>query len=117
MVHDRDAIAETCRLFHVVSGQKNRAATRAKFFDDVPKRQTRLRIETSRRLIQKQELRIAVERTFNDESLFLPTRELTHARVSFLLERDGMNHLVNIMTALVETAKQPQRLDYRHLLR
>src|ERR1051325_6553761 len=39
VVHDRDAIAETRRLFHVVRRQENRAAARAKSLDDVPERQ------------------------------------------------------------------------------
>src|SRR5689334_15078739 len=54
MVHDGDAIAEARRFFHVVRGQKNGAATSAKFFDDVPERETRLRIESRGWLVEKQ---------------------------------------------------------------
>src|SRR5689334_11194351 len=117
MVHDRDAIAESRRLLHVVCGQKHRAATRTKFLDDVPQRKTCLRIETSRRFVQEQKLRVTNERARNGESLFLTTREFAHTCVSFLLERDSMDNLINIVTALIKAAKQPQGLDDRHLLR
>src|SRR6185295_1779126 len=116
MVHNRDAVAETCRLFHVMCCQENRAAAGAEFLDDVPQRKSCLRIETCSRLVEKQEFRIADERTGNGESLFLAARKLSDSSVPFLLERDSVNNLVNVVTAFVETAKQPQRLDNRHLL-
>src|SRR6185369_11201269 len=116
MVHDRDAIAETCCLFHVMCCQEDRAAARAEFFYDVPQRKTRLRIETGSRLVEKQQFRIADERTRNGESLFLTTRELSDSRVSLLFECDRVNNFVNIVAAFVETAKQSQCLDNRHLL-
>src|SRR6185295_10358530 len=107
MVHNRDAVAETCRLFHVMCCQEDRAAAGSEFLDDVPQRKTRLRIETCSWLVEKQEFRIADERTRNGESLFLAARELSDSRVSFLLERDRVNNLVHVVTAFVETAKQP----------
>src|SRR6185369_7077001 len=98
MIHDGDAIAETRRLFHIVSRQKNGAATGAKFFDDVPERETRLRIEPGGRLIKKQQLRIAYERTGNSESLFLTTREFADTSVTFLFQRDSMNNFIDVVT-------------------
>src|SRR5690349_19772656 len=71
VIHDRDAVAETRRFFHVVGCQQDGTATGAKFFDDVPQRETRLWIEPGGRLIQKQQLRIAYERARNCEPLFL----------------------------------------------
>src|SRR6185503_6707569 len=96
MIHDGDAIAETRRLFHVVSRQKNCAATGAKFFDDVPERETRLRIEPGGRLIKKQQLRIAYERTGDSESLSLTAREFAYTRVSFLFQRDSTNNFIDV---------------------
>src|ERR1044072_9540578 len=61
VVHDRDAIAETRRLFHVVRRQENRVAARAKSLDDVPERQARLRIEPGSWFIEKQQIMIAYE--------------------------------------------------------
>src|SRR6185503_3387918 len=116
MVHDRDTVAWACRFFHGMRCQEDRAAARAEFLDDVPQRKTRLRIETCSRLVEKQQFRIADECTGNGESLFLTTRELSDSCVPFLFERDGVDNLVNIVTAFVETAKQPQRLDNCHLL-
>src|ERR1043166_1103610 len=71
VVHDRDAVAETRRLFHVMCRQENRAAARAEFLDDVPEREARLRIESGGRFIEKQQLRIAYEGTCHCESLLL----------------------------------------------
>ena len=99
-----------------MSCQKNRATTGAKFLDDVPQRETCLRIKTSGRLVEKQQLRITDERTSDGESLFLTAGEFANARVSRLFECDGMNNLINVVTTLVETAKQTQRLDDRHFL-
>ena len=105
MVHDRDAIAEARGLFHVVSCQKSCATTGAKLLDDVPQRETCLWIKPGGRLIEKQQLRIADERTSNSESLFLPARKLADSRVSFFFERDGVNNFVDAVPALLETAK------------
>src|ERR1043166_6950530 len=58
VVHNRHAVTETRRRFHVVGSEENGAASFAKSFHDVPERQTRLRIQTGGRLIKKEELRI-----------------------------------------------------------
>src|SRR5215211_5286566 len=108
MVHNRHAVAESRRFFHVVSGQKDRATTGAKFFHDVPKRQTCLWIKPGGWLVKKQQFGITYERTGNCESLLLTTREFAYARVSFLFEGYRLNNLINAVTKLVKTAKQTQ---------
>jgi hypothetical protein len=63
VVNDRHTIAELSRLLHVVGRQENRAPSCLETFDDPPGLAPRLRVETCRRLIEEQELRISDQRT------------------------------------------------------
>jgi hypothetical protein len=54
-----------------MSREQNGAACRAKLLDQSPQLSSRLWIESCRRLIEKEELRISYQRARNCESLFL----------------------------------------------
>src|SRR5918999_969788 len=69
VVHDRDAIGQSLRLFHVVSGQENRPPSRLERLDQVPHLPSCLRIETGRRFVEKDELGIADDRTGQSKTL------------------------------------------------
>ena len=56
LIHDPDAIAQGVRFVHVMRGDQNRAALFAEPLEHRPQLTTRLRIETGRRLVEKQQL-------------------------------------------------------------
>ena len=62
MIHNRHAIAQPLRLFHVVRGQDDGATRLLQALHQIPHMTPRLRIEPRRRLIEKQQLRIADQR-------------------------------------------------------
>src|SRR6185369_10244108 len=90
--------------------QQDRAAARAKLFDNVPQRQTRLRIESGGWFVEKQQLRIADEGTGDRESLLLSAGQFADAGVAFFFEGYGVNDFVDVVASLVKTAKQSQSL-------
>jgi hypothetical protein len=49
--------------------------------------------------------------------LFLPARELADTRVSLFFKSDDTDHFLDVVTALVEAAKESQRLDHGNFLR
>src|SRR5262245_39510248 len=85
MIYDRHAIAQFVRLIHVMRREQDCAPLLAEAADDVPKLAASLRIKTCRGLIQKQQIRIAHQRTSNGEPLLLPARQLSDPRGSLLV--------------------------------
>ena len=86
MIHNRHAIAQPLRLFHVVRRQNNRAPRLLQLVHQVPQMPPRLRIEPRRRLVQKQQLRIAHQRRRHRQPLLLPAGEPAHARLPLLFQ-------------------------------
>ena len=84
LIHDGDAVAQTRRLFHVMRGQNNCSAARAKLLDDVPEFEPRLRVEPRRRLVEKKNVWIARQRARQREPLLLPSRQLSDACAALL---------------------------------
>ena len=79
VIDDRDAIAEPLRLFHVVSSKDDRLSFRLELGDEIPLLPAGLRIESGGRLIEKEKLWIANERTSYRESLLLSARQSAYA--------------------------------------
>jgi hypothetical protein len=69
-----------------------------------------LRIETRRRLVEKEQLGIADERAGEREPLLLASAQLAHACAALLVELDHADHVVDVAAACVEAAEQPHRL-------
>src|SRR3989304_5380338 len=61
-VDDRHPVTESLRLFHVVSGQQQRAPSPAQALDDLPDLAPRLGVEAGRGRVEKEQLRIADQR-------------------------------------------------------
>ncbi len=116
MIDDRHAVAEPLGLFHVVRCQEHRASGREVRLDDLPQLDPRLRIEARRRLVEKQEIGFADERARDREPLFLSARQFSDASVSLLAKRDLLDRRVDVVAAVIETAKQPDGLFYGELL-
>jgi hypothetical protein len=74
-------------------------------FPQVP---PRLRIEARRRLIKKQQVRIAYQGASHRKPLLLPARERAHARAPLLFELSHPDRLVKREPLPIETAEQPQ---------
>src|SRR5437868_2454771 len=75
VIHDRDPVAETLCLLHVVSGENDRPSLFLELRDQVPELSARLRVEASSRLVEKKKLRVANERTRNCQPLLLSARQ------------------------------------------
>ena len=88
VVHDRDAVAETLGLLHVVRRQQDGAPGGLEARDVLPELQAALRVEARRRLVEEEHLRIARQRAGDREPLALAAGELADARVALLLERE-----------------------------
>src|SRR6185436_6219275 len=116
MIHDRYAVAQPGSLFHIVCSQQDGAAAFTKSVDDIPKRQASLRIQTSRRFIEEEKLRVAHQCTSNRQPLFLTAREFSDTCVSFLLKCYCFNDIFHRMPTVVEAAKESQCLKHRDLL-
>ena len=86
VIHDGHAVAQPLRLLHVMRRQNDRAPGLLQPIDQIPQMAPRLRIETCRRLIQKQQLRIADQRARHGQPLLLPARQPAYARLSLLFE-------------------------------
>ena len=64
VIHNRHAIAQPLRFLHIMRRQNDRSARLLQLLHQIPHVSPRLRIEPRRRLIQKQQLRIAHQRTW-----------------------------------------------------
>ena len=70
--------------------------------DQVPELPARLGIEAGRRLVEKDQVRIADDRAGEREPLLLSAGQLADARIALLVELDDMDHVVDRPAALVE---------------
>src|SRR5687767_14625688 len=95
--------------------QQNGPSTFSKSRHDLPQLQAALRVEPGRRLVEKQNLRIADERAGHRQPLLLPTGELADARVPLLIESEIAQQILGRRTFAVERSEQPQRFQDRQL--
>ena len=86
VVHDRHAIAELLGFVHVVCRQEDRAPGPLELVDEVPELPAGLRIESGRRFVEEQEVRIADQRARQREPLLLAPGEHADARVALFLQ-------------------------------
>ena len=86
VVHDRHAIAELLGFVHVVRRQQDRAPGPLELVDEIPELPAGLRIESGRRLVEEQEVRIADERAGEREPLLLAAGERADPRVALFLK-------------------------------
>src|SRR6266853_2826566 len=106
VIHDRDAIAEALGFLHVVRREQHRPAVGAEAADDLPQLAARLRVETRRQFVEKEQLGLADERTGDREPLLLPAGQRDHARMAFLFELDEGEHFLDGVRLAVERSKQ-----------
>src|SRR5688572_33408664 len=95
--------------------QQNGPSTLSKSRHDLPQLQTALRVEPGRRLVEKQNLRIADERAGHRQPLLLPTGELADARVPLLFESELAQQILGRRAFAIERSEQPQCLEDRQL--
>jgi small GTP-binding protein len=115
-IDDRHAIAQPCRLLHVVRGEQDRTAARLQLLDDLPDLPARGGVEPGGRLIEKEHLRIADQRTGERQALLLPAGELAYEGPTLLLEADRGERLLGPEPLAIEAAKQLGELDDAELL-
>src|SRR3954447_3558058 len=109
VIDDRETVAETFGLVHVVSGEQYRTAIFLKFANDVPQLPATLRVEARRRLIQEQNSRIADQRRRGGEPLPLAAGELSHPRICFFRELQLLHHFGGWARLAIETREQLDR--------
>src|SRR5882762_3353701 len=112
VIHDGHAITQALGFLHVVRREEDRPARHLELADDLPQLAPRLRIEPSRRFVEKEQLGPADERARHGEALFLATRERRHARAAFFLELHEREDFVDRVGATVERAEQRDRLGH-----
>ena len=101
LAQDGHSIRELFGLVEVVRRQEDRLAERAEGTNHLPRRASRRRIETGRRLVEEHEIRIPDERDAEIEPSLLPAGEALHACVALLRESDELDHLVDVAPSLV----------------
>ena len=93
-VDDRDAVAQTVGLVHVMRGEKQRAALlSAQMRDHLPHRNTRDRVEAGGGLVQKQELRVVHQAARDLQPSPHAARQSGGERVGAVGEADGFEQL------------------------
>src|SRR4051812_41602760 len=115
VIDDRHSIAEYFGFVHVVGGQHCRATRRLELVDQVPQLPPRLGIQSRRRFIEKEQVRIADDRAGEGQALLLAAGQLADASVALFIELDAGDHLIDLRAGLVEAAKETQRLVDREL--
>jgi hypothetical protein len=96
-------------------GEKNRPTGSAEFFYQCPELSPRLRIESSRRLIEKQKLGISDESTRNSKPLFLSSGQRAYTRFGFFAKLHDIDHFLDGASVPVEASKKLERLRNRQL--
>ena len=90
--------------------EHDRAAVGAEPLEHAPQLAPRLRIESRRRLVEKQQIRRAGERAGQRQPLLLPARQLAHPAVALAFELDDLQQIVDRPSAVVERSEQAERL-------
>src|SRR5262249_41066353 len=83
VVNDRQTIAETLRLVHVVGCQQDRPATLLKSTNEVPQLAPALRVKTRNRFIQKQNSWSGHQSRGDSQALTLASRKFSNPGVGF----------------------------------
>ena len=63
VIHNCDSLTQALCLIHVMSGEHNGPTRCPEFLDESPQLPPRLRIESGRRLVEKEQLRVSDEST------------------------------------------------------
>src|SRR5690348_5311995 len=106
MVDDGDAVAESLGFVHVVRGEENRAARGLEFLDEIPDLAARLRIESGRRLVEEEQIRITDDRARNRQPLLLTAGQFSDTTVALLVELHESDDVVDAAAPRIKAAKQ-----------
>ena len=117
MIDNRDTVAQSLCFLHVVRGEDDCSAIRAKTRDEIPELSSRLRIETRRRLIEKEKLRISDQRARNGEALLLTARQSADAGIPLLTELYEIDDLAHVPGVLIKALKERESFVDSELLR
>src|SRR5262249_7337478 len=98
--HD-EPIAQLLGLVHVVGREDERRAATLQSKEAIPDEVARLRIETGRRLVEQQEIRIVDERARDCEAPPHPAGERLDLGFCALLELDELEQLVGAAVKLL----------------
>ena len=110
VIHNRHTIAEPLSLVHVVRGENDGASGLLELVHHVPQMAARLRVESGRGLVEKQQLRIANQGAGHGQPLLLPAGKAAYAGMALFFKLRGANRLVDRDAVAKETAKKPERL-------
>src|ERR1035438_820108 len=117
VIDDGKPIAEPFRFIHVMRGEQHRPAFPLEDANDLPELSTALWIKSSRRLIEKQDSRVADERSRNRQTLLLAAGKLSHPTLRFLGELKFLEHFRRSARFVVKTGEELNGLSHRQLLR
>ena len=117
MLEEQRAVAQHLDAREVVRDEHDRAARALEFLDELPELAACLRIEAGRRLVEKQQLRIADERAREREPLLLAARQRADARAPLLLELHEPDDVLGRRSFVKEAAEQADGFFDRELFR
>src|SRR4051794_19855722 len=81
VIDNRNAIAQSLGFVHVMRCKNYCSSGRPKLLDQSPELATRLRVESRRRLVKKQQIGITNKRARNRETLLLSTGQGSNTRI------------------------------------
>ena len=84
--------------------------------DQLPELRRGLWIQAARRLVEEQEVRVAGQGTGQRETLLLAARQLDDPAPALRFELHHLEEFVHRVAAVIEGAKQQQRLLYRQFV-
>src|SRR5258708_29925404 len=108
MIDNRHAVGQAPGLVHQVGGQQDCYSVALQFTDDLPRRQTRLRIHAGGWFIQKDQLGIAHQGHGQSQAALLTARKATVTCFRNLSQPDSLQQGLTILWMLVIAGKETQ---------
>src|SRR3954463_2860869 len=116
MIDDRNAIAQDLRLVHVVRREDDRAAECFELRDEIPELTPGLWVESSRGLVEEDEVGLSDNCARERETLFLSARQFSDARAALFVELHEADRFVDRSPASIEAAEHSNGLFDRQLV-
>src|SRR5260370_5535473 len=117
MIDKREAFAERVGFFHVVGGQQNRCAALVVFADDLPQKQTRLRVQTSAGFIQKKHLRVVHHGARDGEALHHAAGEAADHLIGAIGELEAFEERFGALGAFLRGKAEIGAMENQNLAR
>jgi len=103
VIYNRKTLTEGVGFFHVVSGQQNRFAALVVFADDLPQKQTGLRVQAGAGLVEEKDLRVVHHGAGDRKALHHAAGEAANHLVGVIGELEAFEEGFGALGAFVRT--------------